>query len=167
METDMTLNQIFDKIQYGEEYTKQKALKENVNKNYDPELALFYASKRIKELSGNTVLSEAEELKVNRVVSKISVIEDRLESGKLMSEAYRKMQATAILEDCKSIMDETTKTRKTDSKKLEAMGKVVGTVKYFVESNLDSKAVLNESSNPLLNKIIKEEFAGIAKCFEE
>ena len=157
----MTLNQIFDNVQYGEKYTKQKALEESVKRNYDEELDVFYASKRIKELSGQVVMSEIEESKVNGLVSKLSVLENRLETGKPMSEAYRKMQSTAIMESCKSIQDETTKSRKVDSKKLETFGKILATAKYFVENNIDDAAVLKESSNPLLNKIIKEEKNGI------
>lgn len=153
----MTVNQIFDTIQYGEQYTKNKALKESISKYYDEDLDLFYASKRVKELSGKIVMSESEEQKMNRLISKLVVIEDRLEDGKVMSDAYRKMQTSAIMDDCKALMEEATKTRKVDSKKLEAFGKVVATAKYFVENSLDDKAALKESANPLFNKIISEE----------
>ena len=153
----MTVNQIFDTIQYGEQYTKNKALKESISKYYDEHLDLFYASKRSKELSGKIVMSESEEQKMNRLISKLVVIEDRLEDGKVMSDAYRKMQTSAIMDDCKALMEEATKTRKVDSKKLEVFGKVVATAKYFVENNLDDKAALKESANPLFNKIISEE----------
>ena len=153
----MTVNQIFDTIQYGEQYTKNKALKESISKYYDEDLDLFYASKRVKELSGKIVMSESEEQKMNRLISKLVVIEDRLEDGKVMSDAYRKMQTSAIMDDCKALMEEATKTRKVDSKKLEVFGKVVATAKYFVENNLDDKAALKESANPLFNKIISEE----------
>ncbi len=153
----MTVNQIFDKIQYGEQYMKNKILKESISKFYDEDLGLFYASKRVKELSGKAVFSESEESKLNRLISKLVVIEDRLENGKPMSEAYRKMQSTAVIDDCKVLMEEVLKTRKIDSKKLEIFGKSIATAKYFVENNLDDKAVLKESSNPLFNKIIKEE----------
>ena len=74
-----------------------------------------------------------------------------------MSDAYRKMQTSAIMDDCKALMEEATKTRKVDSKKLEVFGKVVATAKYFVENSLDDKAALKESANPLFNKIISEE----------
>ena len=153
----MTVNQIFDTIQYGEQYTKNKALKESISKYYDEDLDLFYASKRAKELSRKIVMSESEEQKMNRLISKLVVIEDRLEDGKVMSDAYRKMQTSAIMDDCKALMEEATKTRKVDSKKLEVFGKVVATAKYFVENNLDDKAALKESANPLFNKIISEE----------
>ena len=102
-------------------------------------------------------MSESEEQKMNRLISKLVVIEDRLEDGKVMSDAYRKMQTSAIMDDCKALMEESTKTRKVDSKKLEVFGKVVATAKYFVENNLDDKAALKESANPLFNKIISEE----------
>lgn len=153
----MTLNQIFDTVQYGEGYTKKKALTEDINKCYDSELDIYYASKRLKELSGTVVMTEGEEQKVNRLVSKLVVIEGRLESGATMSDAYRKMQTSAIMDDCKALMEEATKTRKVDSKKIEAFGKMIASVKYMVENSLDDKAVLKESGNPLLNKIITEE----------
>lgn len=153
----MTLNQIFDTVQYGENYTKKKALKEDIEKCYDSELDIYYASKRLKELSGTVVMTEGEEQKVNRLVSKLVVIEGRLESGATMSDAYRKMQTSAIMDDCKALMEEATKTRKVDSKKIETFGKMIASVKYMVENSLDDKAVLKESGNPLLNKIITEE----------
>lgn len=153
----MTLNNIFDTIQYGEQYTKRKLLKESISKFYDEDLDLFYASKRIKELSGKIVMTENEEQKVNRIISKLLVIEDRLEEGKTMSEAYRKMQTSALMDDCGALMEEATKTRKVDSRKLEIFGKMIATSKYFVENSLDDKAVLKESKNPLFSKIISEE----------
>ena len=153
----MTVNQIFDTIQYGEQYTKTKALRESITKCYDDGLGLFYASKRLKELSGKRVMTEGEEQKVNRIISKLSVIESRLEEGKTISEAYKKMQSTAIIDDCKALMEEATKSRKIDSSKLEMFGKMVATAKYFVENNLDDKAVLKESTNPLFNKYLSEE----------
>lgn len=157
----MTLNQIFNNIQYGEDFTKKQIFKEEIEKCYDSSLDIFYASKRCKELSGKTVMTESEEMKTNRIISKLIAIEDRLETGKLMSEAYRKMQTAAIIEDCKELQREITKTRKVDSNKLETFGKILATAKYFVESNLDDRAVLEASSNPLLNKIISEEVSGI------
>lgn len=159
----MTVNQIFDTIQYGEQYTKNKALKESISKFYDEDLDLFYASKRIKELSGKIVMTEGEEQKINRLISKLAVIENRLEDGKTMSEAYRKMQTSALMDDCKALMEEATKSRKVDSRKLEIFGKTIATAKYFVDNSLDDKAYLGESKNPLFNKIISEE----AKAIEE
>jgi hypothetical protein len=153
----MTLNEIFDTVQYGEKYTKNKILKEELSRCCDKDLDLFYASKRLKELSGRCVLSESEEQKMNRLISKLTVIEDRIEEGKTMSEAYRKMQSTAIANDCEALMEEVTKTRKVDAKKLEIAGKSVAAAKYFVNNYLDDRAVVKESSNPLLNKTINEE----------
>lgn len=153
----MTLNQIFDEIQYGEEKAKEKALTEEVNNFYDSELGLFYASKRLKKLSGNVVMTESEEQKVNRITSKLQVVEDRLEEGKVMSTAYKKMQAAAIMDDCKLLSEEAEKTRKYDSNKAKIFGKMIATAKYFVENNIDDKAVLKESTNLILNKAEKDE----------
>ena len=102
-------------------------------------------------------MTEGEEQKVNRIISKLSVIESRLKEGKTISEAYKKMQSTAIIDDCTALMEEATKSRKNDSSKLEMFGKMVATAKYFVENNLDDKAVLKESTNPLFNKYLSEE----------
>ena len=131
--------------------------KESIEKCYDKDLDIFYASNRCKELSGNIVMEEAEELKVNRIISKLGILESRLETGKLMSDGYRKMQAAALMEDCKALQNEITKTRKVDSRKLDVFGKILATTKYFVENAIDSATVLENSENPLLNKIISEE----------
>lgn len=153
----MNLNQIFDIVQYGETYMKQKAIREAIEKCYDKELDIYYASKRAKQLSGEIVMSESEEQKVNRIIGKLVVLEDRLEDGKLMSDAYRKMQTASLMDDCKILMEEATKSRKVDSRKLNCFASIVASTKYFVESNLDKGAVLKESSNPLFNKMMKEE----------
>lgn len=153
----MTVNQIFDNIQYGEKYMKEKAIKESIDKCYDKELDIFYASKRAKDLSGKVVMTENEESKVNRIISKLLVLEDRLETGKTMSDAYRKMQTAAVMDDCKALMEEATKSRKVDSKKIDAFARIVASTKYFVETNLDDGAALKESANPLFNQIMKEE----------
>jgi hypothetical protein len=153
----MNLSQIFDTVQYGEKYMKQKTLKESIKRCYDEELDIFYASKRIKQLSGEVVMTEAEEQKVNRIIGKVVVLEDRLEDGKLMSDAYRKMQTAALMDDCTSLMEEATKSRKVDNRKLGCLASIVATTKYFVENSLDKGAALKESSNPLFNKLMKEE----------
>ena len=153
----MNLNQIFDTVQYGEKYMREKALKEDIQKCYDEELDIFYASKRAKQLSGSVALTESEEQKVNRIISKLVVLEDRLETGKLMSDAYRKMQTASIMDDCAALMEEATQTRKVDSRKLNSFASIIASTKYFVEMNLDKNAALKESSNPLFNKMMKEE----------
>jgi len=153
----MTLNQIFDTVQYGEEYTKNKILKENISKHYDKDLDIFYASRRVKDLVGKMALTEMEESKVNRLISKLVVVEDRLEDGKLMSEAYRKMQSSMLIEDCENLMEEVTKTKKADNRKIEAFAKAIADTKYFIENTLDAKSVLKESTNPLFTKFYNEE----------
>ena len=153
----MTLNQIFDNIMYGEKYMKEKAIKEEIERCVDREIDLFYASKRAKQLSGKVVLTESEEQKINRIISKVSLLEDRIENGKTMSIAYRKMQTTSIMDDCKTLMEEATKVRKADARKLEVLSGIVASTKYFVESQIDENAALKESSNPLFNKFMAEE----------
>jgi hypothetical protein len=163
----MTLNNIFDNVQYGEKYFKDKALREEAEKFYDKEFDIYYASKRIKNLSGRVVMTESEEQKVNRIVSKLTILEGRIESGNTMSEAYRKMQTAAIADDCKTLMEEVTKARKTDSKKLEVFGKIVAATKYFSKENLDEGIVIKESNNPLFNKIMNDEMNLIEEVVSE
>lgn len=153
----MTLNQIFDNIMYGEKYMKEKAIKEEIERCVDREIDLFYASKRAKQLSGKVALTESEEQKINRIISKVSLLEDRIENGKTMSVAYRKMQTTSIMDDCKALIEEATKVRKADTRKLEILSGIVASTKYFVESQIDENAALKESSNPLFNKFMEEE----------
>lgn len=157
----MTLNNILDNIQYGKEYTKEKILREGIEKCYDEELDIFYASTRIKDLSGNIVMDESEEANVNTICSKVQALETRLEKSNPMSEAYRKMQGFAIVESCEHFIDNITKSRKIDTRKAECFGKMIAATEYFVESYIDCKAIFKESSNPLLNKIIKDELKGI------
>ena len=111
----------------------------------------------IKELAKPLVLTESEESKIGRLVAKISSIETRMENGKIMSDAYRKMQAAALLEDCNAVFESVENLKKVDSNKIATLSKIVGTAKYFVENNIDDAAVLAESKNPLINKYIKEE----------
>ena len=113
-------------------------------------------------MAKEVVVSENEEKKINRIASKLTVLEDRLETGKLMSDAYRKMQTAAVIDDCKALMEEITASRKVDTRKLEVFAKIIGDAKYFVENNLDDKVVLKDSSNLLLNKLIKEEQSNLA-----
>ena len=153
----MTLNNIFNEIQYGKEYTKFQIVKESVEKNYDEETGIFYATGRIKDLATRLVLTESEESKVGRIIAKLSTIEKKLEDGKLMSEAYRKMQAAAIMEDCRDLVYSVENLKKVDSEKVKGISKIVGTTKYFVECNVDEEAVLYESKNPLINKLVKDE----------
>ena len=80
----MTLNQIFDNIMYGEKYMKNKAIKEEIERCVDREIDLFYASKRAKQLSGKVALTESEEQKINRIISKVSLLEDRIEKQCLL-----------------------------------------------------------------------------------
>ena len=162
----MTLNQIFTEIQYGKEYMKEKALTEAIEKCYDNELDLFYATKRMKEFT-SIPLTEAEEQKINRIISKVGIIEERLENGNLMSDAYRKMQTAAVMDDCFALTEEATKSRKVDSRKLEALARIVGATKYFITENLDSGAALKESTNPLFNKYVRDEVADLKKVIEK
>ena len=162
----MTLQNIFDNIQYGEDYTKNKAIKESINRSYDKDIDIFYASKKIKELSGKIVMTEGEEQKVNRLISKLTIIEDRMEANKPMTASYKKMQGAAIASDCEGIISEATKSKKTDSNKLDVFGKMVADAKYFAKIYIDDSICIKEGNNPLVNKSISEESALLEEVIE-
>lgn len=153
----MTLNNILNEIQYGPEYTKFQIVKESVLNSFDDETGIFYASKRIKELSNKIVLEEKEEKIIGRILAKLNVFESKLEEGKVITEAYKKMQATAISEDCTVLVRNIENVKKIDSEKVKNISKIVSTAKYFVESFVDDRVVFLESDNLIINRCIKED----------
>lgn len=153
----MTLNNILNEIQYGPEYTKFQIVKESVLNSFDDETGIFYASKRIKELSNKIVLEEKEEKIIGRILAKLNVFESKLEEGKVITEAYKKMQATAISEDCTALVRNIENVKKIDSEKVKNISKIVSTAKYFVESFVDDRVVFLESDNLIINRCIKED----------
>ena len=153
----MTLNNILNEIQYGPEYTKFQIVKESVLNSFDDETGIFYASKRIKELSNKIVLEEKEEKIIGRILAKLNVFENKLEEGKVITEAYKKMQATAISEDCTALVRNIENVKKIDSEKVKNISKIVSTAKYFVESFVDDRVVFLESDNLIINRCIKED----------
>lgn len=162
----MTLKQIFDNVQYGEEYTKFKAIKESLEKNFDKETNTLHADGRIKDIEKSMILEQKEEQKIDRIISKLASIQDRIESGKSMSDAYRKMQASSIMEDCDSLTtDINCLKHSADINKKEGVAKIIATAKYFVENYVDDKAVLKECKNPLFGKMIAEEEDNIKQVF--
>ena len=155
----MTLQNIFDNVQYGEEYSKRKAIKESIEKNYDKDVDIFYASKKIRELSGKTVLSESEEQKVNRLISKLTVMEDRIEANKPMTLSYKKMQSAAIASDCELLFTEATKTKRIDNNKADIFGKMAADAEFFIKTYIDDSICMKESANYIINKSAKEEMS--------
>lgn len=153
----MTLNNILNEIQYGPEYTKFQIVKESVLNSFDDETGIFYASKRIKELSNKIVLEEKEEKIIGRILAKLNVFENKLEEGKIITEAYKKMQATAISDDCTALIRNIENVKKIDSEKVKNISKIVSTAKYFVESFVDDRVVFLESDNLIINRCIKED----------
>jgi hypothetical protein len=153
-----TLQDIFNTVQYGEDYCKFKQIKESIESNYDKDTDIFHASGRIKDLCKGVTLEEDFERIVDHICNKIELVENRLYNEDTMSPQYKKIQATSILEDCNKIIAKSNKrgTYETLPSKLE-FGKIVATAKYFVETYLDTEAVLKESTNAEFNKFIREE----------
>ena len=158
----MTINEIFKEIEFGKDYCLFEATKESLEKAYDKETDIFYASKRIKDIVKKVALNEEEEKIVDRICNKCETVEDRLFYETKMSPAYKKLTAATIYEDCEKIQNKTKK--RVDYAALkgsEELGKVIATAKYFVESYLDDKAVLRECENLQFGRFIKDELYNI------
>lgn len=153
-----TLQDIFNTVQYGEEYCKFKQIKESIEKNYDEDTKIFHASGRIQDLLKGMSLNEEYEKLTDHICNKIETVENRLYNEDVMSPQYRKIQATSIAEDCNKIIAKTNKrgTYEALPSKVE-FAKIVSTAKYFVENYLDDKVVFKESNTPEFNRMIKEE----------
>lgn len=154
----MTLQDIFNTVQYGEEYCKFQQIKESIERNYDAETDIFHAAGRIRELCKGMALEEEYEKLVDHICNKIEVVETRLYNEDIMSPQYKKIQATTIVEDLNKIIAKSNKrgTYETLPSKLE-FAKIVSTAKYFVENYLDDKVVLKESTNSEFNRFILDE----------
>lgn len=158
----MTINEIFKEIEFGKEYCLFESTKESLEKAYDKETDIFYASKRIKDISKKVALNESEEKIVDKICNRCEVIEDKLFSETKMSSAYKKLTAATLYEDCEKIISKTNKRAEYASMKgNQELGKIIATVKYFTESYLDDKAVLKESNNVQFNRFIKDELYNI------
>lgn len=154
-----TLQDIFNKVQYGEDYCKFQQIKESIQNNYDKDTDIFHAAGRIKDLAKGIALNEEYERIVDHLCNKIETVENRLYNEDTMSPQYKKIQAASILEDCNKIIAKTNKrgTYEEIPSKLE-FAKIVSTAKYFVESYLEeNEAVLKESINAEFNKFVREE----------
>lgn len=153
-----TLQDIFNTVQYGEEYCKFQQIKESLEKNYDKDTDIFHASGRIHDLCKGMTLEEEYEKLVDHICNKIEVVENRLYNEDTMSPQYKKIQATTICEDLNKIIAKSNKrgTYETLPSKME-FAKIVSTAKYFVGNYLDDKAVIKESTNAEFNKFMREE----------
>ena len=154
----MTIQEIFNTVQYGEDYCNFQSIKESVERNYDKDTDIFHASGRINEILKGTSLDDSLSSIVEHICNKCESVEERLFNEDKMSPSYKKLQACAILEDCGKIVSRTNKrgTYAVIPSKKE-LAQVVATAKYFVESYLSNEAVIKECTNAEFNRMIKDE----------
>ena len=158
----MTINEIFKEIEYGKEYCLFEATKDSIERAYDKDTDIFYASKRIKDIAKKVALNEEDEKIIDRISNKCEIVEDRLFAETVMSPAYKKLTAATLYEECEKIQNKTKKRGDYAALKgAEALGKIIATTKYFVESYLDDKAILKECDNVQFNRFIKDELYNI------
>lgn len=160
----MTIQNILNEVQYGEEYCKFKMIKESIERNYDKDTDIFHATGRINDLCKGVTLDEEYGRIIEHISNKCESVENRLFAEEVMSPQYKKIQATSIMEDCNKIIAKTNKrgTYETIPSKLE-FAKIIATAKYFTESYLDSEAVLKESTNAEFNRMVKDELYNISQ----
>src|SRR5574344_1014497 len=153
-----TLNDIMNTVQYGEDHMNFEKVKKSILENYDKDNDIFYASERIKDIEKTMAINEDLEKILDHITTKCGIVEQKLYDGKVMSEAYKKMQATSIIEDCNAIIKMVNSRPQFDKiASKQELGQIVSTAGYFVENVLDDRAVGNESTNSLLNKYVKDE----------
>lgn len=160
----MTLNDILIVERYGEDYMKFENLKNQILENYDNEYDVYYNSKRVKNLEDRMVLENSMEKTIDKIRVLSEAVESRLFDGKPMTAAYKKIQATAIVESCNELIESTNvRSRYNEFKNKEELQKIVASTKYFVETYLNDKAVIKESANSLFNKNVRDEVTNIDK----
>jgi hypothetical protein len=153
-----TLQDIFNTVQYGEDYCKFEKVKKSILENYDEDTKIFHATGRIRDICKTMALNEEYERIVDHICNKCESVENRLYNEDVMSPQYKKIQATSILEDCNKIIAKSNK--RGDYVTLpgkQEFAKIVATAKYFVENYLSDEAVLKESTNSEFKKFINEE----------
>lgn len=154
----MTIQEIFNEVQYGKDYCTFQTIKESIERNYDKDTDIFHASGRIQELTKGMSLDEELDHIVEHICNKCDTVEGRLFNEDKMSPQYKKLQACAILEDCNKIINKTNKRGTyTALPSHKEFAQIIATAKYFVESYLEDEAVLKECTNAEFNRMIKDE----------
>ena len=156
----MTIQQIFDKIKYGEEYMNRKALEESLKEDYDSDYGLFYASKRIRKLTEGIDFNEKEDRVISRIINSIEIVEGKVEDGKVMSESYQNQKSSSIASDINFLLEETeniSKKSMMSNDKKKAIAQIASTAEYFTKNYISDKMIVKEASNPLVSSFLKED----------
>lgn len=163
----MTIQDIFNTVQYGEDYCNFQNIKESIERNYDKDTDIFYASGRIKDILKGVSLEDKYEHIVEHIINKCESVEERIFNEDKMSPSYKKLQACSILEDCNKIINDSNKRGTyTVMPSKKEMAQIISTAKYFVESYLSNEeAVIKESNNVEFNRMIKDESYNIEQVF--
>jgi hypothetical protein len=157
----MTIQQVLDKIKYGDDYIYNEESKSTILKNLDEDTGAFFGSNRIEDIA-KTMFFESQDdqilRKIGHLKMKLSSLEDRIFSNKTISESYKKAQTISILNDWKTIMESANNSysyKKIHDK--EKLAKILATAKYSVSKYISKSNVFTESTNPLFNAMIKRE----------
>lgn len=155
-----TVRDILNCCQYGQEVVEAKENKTKILESRDAETGIFLVSQRISDLSSKIFMEDCAFAKpIQRMITKFSSVEERIQDGKTLSPAYKKMQALSIKEDYDNIVN-LISNRKEYNKISDkrALGKIVAAAKHGIKE-INEQAVFTESENTLFNSYIKEELA--------
>lgn len=155
-----TVRDILNECQHGKEIVQAKANKDKILESRDEETGIFIVSQRISDLSSKIFMEECAFAKpINRMIVKFSSVEERIKDGKVLSPAYKKMQAVSIKEDYDNVVN-LISNRKEYNKISDkrSLGKILAAAKYGIKE-INEQAICKDSENTLFNSYIKEETA--------
>jgi hypothetical protein len=159
-----TISDILSKVKNGEEFVKTENIKKSILENYDSETNLLFSSQRIDDLRKSMFFEENSIIARNIEKAKVKLenAETRLYDGKILTEAYKRMTSSGLIQDYNTIIESLNSrieyNKFSDKNKL---GRILATIKFAAKEYINPTANFKESANPSFNAIIKEEYNAI------
>lgn len=156
-----TINEVLNKVKHGEEFVKTESIKKTILENYDSESNLLFSSQRIDDLRKSMFFEENSGIarSIEKAKVKLESLEKRLYDGKILSEAYKRMTSSGLVQDYNSIMESlSSRTTYNKFESKEKLARVLATIKYATKEYVNPSAAFAENINPSFNVMIKEEY---------
>ncbi|MDR0676475.1 MAG: hypothetical protein LBF97_05500 [Elusimicrobiota bacterium] len=160
----MTISDILNKVKHGEEYVKTENIKKTILENYDNETNLLFSSQRIDDLRKSMFFDENSIIARNIEKAKVKLenAETRIYDGKILSESYKRMTSSGLVQDYNTIIESlNSRVEYNKFSDKEKLGRILATIKYATKEYINPTANFKESVNPSFNAIIKEEYNAI------
>jgi chaperonin GroEL (HSP60 family) len=159
-----SINEILLKVKHGDQYVKTENIKKTILENYDTETNLLFSSQRIDDIRKSMFFEENSIVARNIEKAKVKLenAETRLYDGKILTEAYKRMTSSGLIQDYNTIIESlNSKIEYNKFSDKEKLGRILATIKYATKEYINPSATFKESVNPSFNAIIKEEFNSI------